>query len=62
MSEEIIQHYIKAGKAAAAAKILARKLVKPGALFLNIANQCEAEIIKQECDLAFPINKIYFTD
>jgi methionyl aminopeptidase len=56
MSEDIIQHYIKAGQAAAAAKRLARKLVKPGALFLDIANECEAEIIKSGSDLAFPIN------
>lgn len=51
-----IQDYIKAGKGVIAAKKLARKLVKPGALFLEIANKCEAEIIKNECGLSFPIN------
>ena len=56
MSEDIIQHYIKAGRATAAAKKLARKLVKPGSLFLDIANKCEAEIINSGCELAFPIN------
>ncbi|GAH21771.1 unnamed protein product, partial [marine sediment metagenome] len=27
---------------------------KPGALFLEIANKCEAEIIKNGCGLSFP--------
>ncbi len=56
MSENIIQHYIKAGKAVVAAKKLARKLVKSGSLFLEVANKCEAEIINTGCELAFPIN------
>lgn len=56
MSEDYIQDYIKAGKAVAAAKKLARKITKPGALFLDIANQCEAEILNNDCELSFPIN------
>jgi methionyl aminopeptidase len=56
MSQEIIQHYIKAGKAVAATKKLARLIVKPGSSFLDIANLCEDEILKNECELAFPIN------
>jgi len=51
-----IESYIKAGKALVSAKKLARKLVKPGALFLEIGNRCEEEIIKQGADLSFPIN------
>jgi len=51
-----IQDYIKAGKGVIAAKKLARKLTKPGTLFLEIANKCEAEIIKNRCSLSFPIN------
>jgi methionyl aminopeptidase len=56
MSETFIQDYIKAGKAVIAAKKLAQKIVKPGALFLDVANRIEEEIIKNGCELAFPIN------
>jgi len=56
MSEENIQDYIKAGRAVAMAKKLARKIVKPGASFLAIGNQCEEEILNNDCELAFPIN------
>lgn len=56
MSEDYIQDYIKAGKALIAAKKLARKIIHPGALFLEIANKCEAEIIKNGANLSFPIN------
>jgi len=56
MSKDYIQDYIKAGKAVIAAKKLAREIVKSGAFFLEIANKCEAEIINNGCELAFPIN------
>jgi len=59
MSEDFkdkLDSYIKAGKAVAAAKRLARKIIKPGVLFLEIANDCEAEILNSDCELAFPIN------
>jgi len=56
MNEEVIQSYIKAGKAVASAKRLARLIVKPGSSFLDIGNLCEDEIIEQGCKLAFPIN------
>jgi methionyl aminopeptidase len=56
MSYNYIQDYIKAGNAVIAAKKLARKLVNPGESFLEIANKCEAEIIKNNCELSFPIN------
>jgi methionyl aminopeptidase len=56
MSENFIQNYIEAGKAVVAAKKLARKIIKPGAYFLDVANAIEAEIYKNGCELAFPIN------
>ncbi len=56
MTDDYIQDYLKAGKAVIAAKKLVIKLVEPGNLFLDIANKCEAEIINNGCELAFPIN------
>ncbi|TFG00330.1 MAG: type II methionyl aminopeptidase [Promethearchaeota archaeon] len=54
--EEKVENYIKAGKAVIAAKRLARKLTKPGVPFLEIANKCEEEILKQGAGLSFPVN------
>ncbi|MFX1237158.1 MAG: type II methionyl aminopeptidase [Promethearchaeota archaeon] len=54
--KQILDSYIKAGKAVASAKKLARKLVKPGATFLEVAEQCENEIAKNGAELSFPIN------
>ena len=56
MSEGWLESYILAGKAVIAAKKLARKIVKPGVSLLSIANQCEEEILKNNCELSFPIN------
>jgi len=56
MTDDYIQDYIMAGKAVIAAKKLAKKLIKPGMFLLEIANKCEAEIIKNGCELSFPIN------
>ncbi|MFX1455977.1 MAG: type II methionyl aminopeptidase [Promethearchaeota archaeon] len=56
MSNDYIQDYIKAGKGVIAAKKLAKRIVKPGASLLEIANKCEAEIINNGCELSFPIN------
>ncbi len=56
MTEEWIESYKKAGKAVIYAKKLAKKIIKPGALFLEIANKCEDEIFNQGCELAFPVN------
>ncbi|MFX1419781.1 MAG: type II methionyl aminopeptidase [Promethearchaeota archaeon] len=56
MMDAFIQDYIKAGKAVIAAKKLARQLIEPGMLFLEIANRCEEEIIQSGCELSFPIN------
>ncbi len=56
MSDNYIQDYIKAGKAVIAARKLVREIVKSGASFLEISNRCEAEILKNGCELAFPVN------
>ncbi|MBY8982326.1 MAG: type II methionyl aminopeptidase [Candidatus Lokiarchaeota archaeon] len=56
MNDKIIQDYIKAGKAVIAAKKLAKKIIKPGISFLEIANKCEEVIIKNGVELSFPIN------
>ncbi|MDX1797248.1 MAG: type II methionyl aminopeptidase [Candidatus Lokiarchaeia archaeon] len=56
MSNNYIEDYIKAGKGVIAAKKLAKKIIEPGQLFLEIANKCEAEIMKSGCELSFPIN------
>ncbi len=56
MSQNYIQDYIKAGEGVIAAKKLIRKLTQPGVLLLEIANKGEEEIIKNECELSFPIN------
>ncbi|MFW9971833.1 MAG: type II methionyl aminopeptidase [Candidatus Odinarchaeota archaeon] len=56
MKDDFVQAYIKAGKAVIAAKKLARRLIKPGELLLEIGNKCEAEILKNGCSLSFPIN------
>jgi methionyl aminopeptidase len=56
MKNNFIEDYIKAGKSVIAAKKLAKKIIKPGTSFLEIANRCEAEIINNDCQLSFPIN------
>ena len=56
MSEIQIRDYIEAGKGVIAAKKLARRVVTPGISFLEVAERCEAEIIKNGCELSFPIN------
>ncbi|MFX0027661.1 MAG: type II methionyl aminopeptidase [Candidatus Hermodarchaeota archaeon] len=56
MNEINIQDYIEAGKGVIAAKKLARRIVAPGISLLEVAERCEAEIIKNGCELSFPIN------
>ncbi|MHA1985241.1 MAG: type II methionyl aminopeptidase [Promethearchaeota archaeon] len=56
MNESTIQDYIKAGKGVIAAKKLAKTIIKPGVALLEVANRCEEEIIKNGCELSFPIN------
>ena len=52
----MIEDALKAGKAAARARYLALKLVKPGVKIIDIANALEDEIIKQGCVVGFPCN------
>jgi methionyl aminopeptidase len=56
MTDNFIQDYIKAGQGVIAAKKLAKKIIQPGKSYLEIAENIEAEIIKMECGLSFPIN------
>ncbi len=56
MSKDWIESYIRAGKAVKAAKKIAINLIKPGVTFLEIANECEEEILNHDCELSFPIN------
>ncbi|MHA1272316.1 MAG: type II methionyl aminopeptidase [Promethearchaeota archaeon] len=56
MNQQIVENYIKAGKAVIAAKKLAKKIAIPGKSFLEVANLCEEEILKNGAQLAFPIN------
>ena len=56
MSNDWIESYIRAGKAVKAAKKIAINLIKPGVTFLEIANECEEEILNFGCELSFPIN------
>lgn len=56
MLDEIFESYLKAGKAVAKALELGKKITRPEANYLDIATLCEGEILKNGCDLAFPIN------
>jgi methionyl aminopeptidase len=56
MEDEIIESYLKAGKAVAKAIKLARLITRPGTKFLDIATLCENEIKKHGCGLGFPAN------
>ncbi|MHA1914113.1 MAG: type II methionyl aminopeptidase [Promethearchaeota archaeon] len=56
MNDNYVQDYIKAGKGVIAAKKLAKEIIKSGTPLLEIATRCEAEIIKNGCELSFPIN------
>ena len=56
MEDEVIEAYLKAGKAVAKALKLAKLIVRPGTKFLDIGTLCEGEILKQGCGLGFPAN------
>ncbi len=56
MEDEIIESYLKAGKAVAKALKLAKLITRPGTKFLDIATLCEGEILKAGCGLGFPAN------
>ncbi|MBS3095539.1 type II methionyl aminopeptidase [Candidatus Woesearchaeota archaeon] len=48
--------YLKAGKIASDAIVLGKKLIKEGALLLDVTCAIEEEIFKHEAKLAFPVN------
>jgi len=56
MDEEILNKYRLAGKISAEAKSFGKKLIKPGASLLDIANRVESKIIDGGAGLAFPVN------
>ncbi|MHA1339507.1 MAG: type II methionyl aminopeptidase [Promethearchaeota archaeon] len=56
MDPEILEKYLKAGKAVAKALKLAEKIVRPGAKYIDVATLVEGHIIENGCELAFPIN------
>ncbi|MFX0009505.1 MAG: type II methionyl aminopeptidase [Candidatus Hermodarchaeota archaeon] len=56
MSKDWLESYIKAGKAVASAKRLARDITKPGVLLIDVANKCEEKILNEGCELSFPTN------
>ena len=57
MTEDFdLESYIQAGKAVIAAKKLAKEIIVPGGLFLEIANNIESEVLNQGSELSFPVN------
>jgi methionyl aminopeptidase len=56
MLDEVFESYLKAGRAVAKALELGKIITRPDANYLDIATLCEGEILKNGCELAFPIN------
>ena len=56
MDKEILEKYKKAGKINEEAKEMARKLVKPGAKALVLAEKIESFIKEKGAGIAFPVN------
>ena len=56
MLDEIFESYLKAGRSVAKALELGKIITRPDANYLDIATLCEGEILKNGCELAFPIN------
>lgn len=56
MADKIVEKYLKAGKAVAKALELAKKIVRPGTKYLDLATLIEGEILDNGCELSFPIN------
>lgn len=56
MDPEIEKKYIEAGRVAGEVREAAKNMVKPGASFLDIANNIEDMIRKKGADIAFPVN------
>ncbi len=56
MDTETTDKYIEAGKTAKKAIELAKKIVKPGVSILETAQKIESEIMKNNAQIAFPVN------
>jgi len=57
MVDEILEKYLKAGKALAEARAEAlQKILEPGAKILDVAEFIEKKILEKGCGLAFPVN------
>jgi methionyl aminopeptidase len=56
IQSDVLEKYIKAGKAVAKALKLAEQITRPGTKYIDLANLIEGEILKNGCGLAFPIN------
>ena len=56
MDKEILKKYKKAGKINQEAKVLARKLLKPGVKVLDLAEKVEKFIKEKGAGIAFPVN------
>ncbi|MFH1404017.1 MAG: type II methionyl aminopeptidase [Candidatus Altiarchaeota archaeon] len=56
MEPEDMESYRQAGRIASEAREWSRKLVKPGARLIEIAESIESRIIENKAGLAFPVN------
>jgi methionyl aminopeptidase len=56
MEKEVLEKYKKAGKIAAEAKEFGLKLIKPGALAIEIVEDVEKKIFQLGGKIAFPVN------
>ncbi len=56
-NKEILEKYLKSGKVLAEARSQAlKKIIKPGAKILDVAEFIEKKILESGCALAFPVN------
>lgn len=56
MEDEVLECYLKAGKAVAKALDLAKKITRPGTKYADLCKLCEGEIKNNGCGLSFPMN------
>jgi methionyl aminopeptidase len=56
MKNDIYEKYIRAGKIARESMDFGADLIKPGASFLNVAEQIESKILEKGASISFPVN------
>ena len=56
IDDAVLEHYMKAGKAVAAALKLGKMLARPGTKLLDLGSLIEEEIKKNGAELSFPVN------